>query len=64
MSNSNGYISKWVKLTRLPPDAKSFERLGDYCKRKHLTKTTVRRSINARRIRAFKLKGKWYVKEY
>ncbi|AFY40625.1 hypothetical protein Lepto7376_4527 [[Leptolyngbya] sp. PCC 7376] len=64
MSNVGGKINLWVKFTNIPEDGKSFERLGDYCKRKHISKTSVRRAINAQRVRAFKFKGNWYMKEY
>ncbi len=64
MSNENGKINKFVRYTNIPKDGKTFMTIPEFCKKYHLTKTTVRRRINARRLRAFKLKGKWYVKPY
>lgn len=45
-------------------DYRSFLTIQEFCKKYFVSKWTVRRMIQARQIRAFLLKGRWYVKAY
>lgn len=64
MGNNAGRISMWKKATAMPKDAATFVRLSEYCKEKFVTPPIVRRKIQGNKIRAFKFRGRWYVKEF
>lgn len=60
--NHAAHIPMRIKCRAIPADCGDYLTMKAFCERYYYSPTQVRRLIVKRRFKAFKFRGKWYVK--